>query len=50
MDKDEKIYTYTYFELLLNGLSELIDFGLDAVRELTVVLVHIPQKTGQRLC
>lgn len=39
-----------YFELLLDGLSELTDLGLDAVRELAVVLVQVPQKIGQRLC
>lgn len=34
-------------ELLLDGLSELIDTGLNAVRELTVVFVQVPKKTGQ---
>lgn len=37
-------------QLLLNGLSELTDSGLDAVRKLTVVFVQVPQKTGQWLC
>lgn len=34
-------------ELLLDGLSELTDSGLDAVRELSVVFVQVPKKTGQ---
>ncbi len=42
MKKDNNIN----LELLLNGLSELTDSGLDAVRELTVVFVQVPQKTG----
>lgn len=37
-------------QLLLNGLSELTDSGLDAVRKLTVVFVQVPQKTWQWLC
>lgn len=38
-----------YHELFLDGLSELTDSGLNAVRELTVVFVQVPQKTGQWL-
>lgn len=34
-------------QLFLDGLSELTDFALNAVRELTVVFVQVPQKTGQ---
>lgn len=37
-------------ELLLDGLSELPDPGLDAVRKLTVVFVQVPQQAGQRFC
>lgn len=34
-------------QLFLNGLSQLTDSGLNALRELTVVFVQVPQKTGQ---
>lgn len=43
MKKDTSIN----LELLLDGLSELTNSGLDAVGELTVVFVQVPQKTGQ---
>lgn len=36
-------------QFFLDGLSELTDSGLNAVRELTVVFVQVPQKTGQWL-
>lgn len=39
MKKDTNIN----LELLLDGLSQLTDSGLDAVRELTVVFVQVPQ-------
>lgn len=39
--------TNIYLKLLFDGLPELANFGLDAVRELTVVFVQVPQKTGQ---
>lgn len=39
----------SYFELLLNGLPELKYLGLDGLRELAVVLMKVPQKSGQRL-
>lgn len=41
-DSDENL------QLFLDGLSQLTDSGLNAVRELTVVFVQVPQKTGQR--
>lgn len=34
-------------QLFLNGLSQLTDSGLNALGELTVVFVQVPQKTGQ---
>lgn len=34
-------------QLFLDGLSQLTDSGLNAVRELAVVFVQVPQKTGQ---
>lgn len=34
-------------QLFLDGLSQLTDSGLNAVGELTVVFVQVPQKTGQ---
>lgn len=36
-------------QFFLDGLSELTDCGLNVVRELTVVFVQVPQKTGQWL-
>lgn len=44
------LLTDTDLQLLLNGLPELSHPGLHAVRELAVVAVKVPQKTGQRLC
>lgn len=42
--------TSTNLQLLLDGLPELSHPGLDAVGELGVVPVKVPQKAGQRLC
>lgn len=44
------MYSGTNLQLLLDGLPELTDPALDAVRELSVVFVKVPQETGQRLC
>lgn len=41
--------TVKNLEFFLNRLSEMADSGLNAVRELTVVFVQVPQKTGQQL-
>lgn len=35
--------THSNLELLLDGLPERSDLGLDAVRELAVVFVQVPQ-------
>ena len=35
--------THRNLELLLDGLPERSDLGLDAVRELAVVFVQVPQ-------
>lgn len=46
---DAVIKTDKNLELFLDGLSELSDSALNAVRELTVVFVQVPQQTGQWL-
>lgn len=49
-DRGSSEWTSTHLQLLLDGPPELSHPGLDAVRELAVVLVKVPQQTGQRLC